>query len=46
MDNFVRTRRMLSFRDNNMVVEHALRGMPLYEEDVVERVGRTPTATF
>ncbi len=39
LDNFVRTRRMLSYRDNNMVVEHVLRGMPLYEVETVERVG-------
>ena len=39
LDNFVRTRRMLSYRDNNMVVEHVLRGMPLYEVEDVERVG-------
>ncbi len=35
LDNFVRTRRMLSYRDNNMVVEHVLRGMPLY----IDRLG-------
>ena len=39
LDNFVRTRRMLSYRDNNMVVEHVRRGMPLYEVEEVERVG-------
>ena len=42
LDNFVRTRRMLSYRDNNMVVEHVLRGMPLYEVEEVERVGQSP----
>ena len=42
LDNFVRTRRMLSYRDNNMVVEHVLRGMPLYEVEDVERVGQNP----
>ncbi len=42
LDNFVRTRRMLSYRDNNMVVEHVLRGMPLYEVEDVERVGENP----
>lgn len=42
LDNFVRTRRMLSYRDNNMVVEHVLRGMPLYEVEEVERVGENP----
>ncbi len=39
LDNFVRTRRMLSYRDNNMMVEHVQRGMPLYEVETVERVG-------
>lgn len=42
LNNFVRTRRMLSYRDNNMVVEHVLRGMPLYEVEEVERVGENP----
>ena len=42
LDNFVRTRRMLSYRDNNMVVEHVQRGMPLYEVEDVERVGDNP----
>lgn len=42
LDNFVRTRRMLSYRDNNMVVEHVQRGMPLYEVEDVERVGENP----
>ena len=39
LDNFVRTRRMLSYRDNNVVVEHVQRGMPLYEVQQVEHVG-------
>jgi adenine-specific DNA-methyltransferase len=39
LDNFVRTRRMLSYRDNNVVVEHIQRGMPLYEVLQVEHVG-------
>ena len=39
LDNFVRTRRMLSYRDNNVVVEHIQRGMPLYEVHQVEHVG-------
>ena len=39
LDNFVRTRRMLSYRDNNTMVEHVQRGMPLYEVETVERVG-------
>ena len=39
LDNFVRTRRMLSYRDNNVVMEHIQRGMPLYEVLQVEHVG-------
>ena len=39
LDNFVRTRRMLSYRDHNVVVEHIQRGMPLYEVQQVEHVG-------
>lgn len=39
LNNFVRTRRMLSYRDNNVVVEHIQRGMPLYEVQQVEHVG-------
>ena len=39
LDNFVRTRRMLSYRDNNVVVEHIQRGMPLYEVQQLEHVG-------
>ena len=39
LSNFVRTRRMLSYRDNNVVVEHIQRGMPLYEVQQVEHVG-------
>ena len=39
LDNFVRTRRVLSYRDNNVVVEHIQRGMPLYEVQQVEHVG-------
>lgn len=39
LDNFVRTRRMLSYRDNNVVLEHIQRGMPLYEVQQVEHVG-------
>ena len=31
LDNFVRTRRMLRYRDSSKVVENIQRGMPLYE---------------
>lgn len=39
LDNFVRTRRMLSYRDNNVVVEHIQLGMSQYEVQQVEHVG-------
>ena len=31
LDNFVRTKRMLRYRDNDRIVERIERGMPLYE---------------
>lgn len=42
LDNFVRTRRILRYRDNDAVVERVQRGMPLYEMDLQERVGDNP----
>ena len=42
LDNFVRTKRMLRYRDNDKVVERVERGMPLYEMDLKERVGTNP----
>nr|MBP9984416.1 site-specific DNA-methyltransferase [Prevotella sp.] len=42
LDNFVRTRRMLRYRDSNKVVENIQRGMPLYEVDKTETVGSNP----
>lgn len=39
LDNFVRTKRVLRYRDNNKVVERIERGMPLYEMELVEKVG-------
>ena len=39
LDNFVRTRRILRYRDNDAVVERVQRGMPLYEMELRERVG-------
>ena len=39
LDNFVRTRRLLSYRDNDKVLRRLARGMPRYELDVVEEVG-------
>lgn len=42
LDNFVRTRRVLRYRDNDKVIERIVRGMPLYELQQVERVGGNP----
>ena len=42
LDNFVRTKRMLRYRDNDKVVERIERGMPLYEIDLQEKVGTNP----
>ena len=42
LDNFVRTRRMLRYRDSNKVVENIQRGMPLYEVEKTETVGSNP----
>lgn len=39
LDNFARTRRVLRYRDNGAVIERVQRGMPLYEMDLLERVG-------
>lgn len=42
LDNFVRTKRVLRYRDNNQVFERIERGMPLYEMEKVEQVGENP----
>jgi len=42
LDNFVRTKRVLRYRDNDQVVERIQRGMPLYEMEQQERVGENP----
>lgn len=39
LDNFVRTRRILHYRDNDRIVEHIKRGMPLYEVESLEKRG-------
>ncbi len=38
LDNFLRSRRMLRYRDNDKVTERIERGMPLYEMETVESV--------
>ena len=42
LDNFVRTRRMLRYRDNDRIVERITRGLPLYEMEQQEMVGSNP----
>lgn len=39
LDNFVRTQRILRYRESDKVTERILRGMPLYEVTETERVG-------
>lgn len=39
LDNFVRTKRVLRYRDNNRVIERIEHGMPLYEMVITENVG-------
>ena len=42
LDNFVRTKRVLRYRDNDRVVERIERGMPLYEMELKEQIGENP----
>lgn len=42
LDNFVRTKRILRYRDNDKVIENVERGMPLYEVEMKERIGNNP----
>lgn len=42
LDNFVRTQRILRYRDNGKVFERIQRGMPLYEVERQEVVGKNP----
>lgn len=42
LDNFVRTQRILRYRENDKVVERIQRGMPLYEVETQEVVGKNP----
>lgn len=43
LDNFVRTKRVLFYKDNNQVVNRIKRGMPLYEVAERETVGTNDT---
>ena len=40
LDNFMRTKRVLRYRDNDRTTERIERGMPLYETELQERVGK------
>ena len=40
LDNFVRTKRVLRYRDNDQVIERVQRGMPLYEMELKEQIGK------
>ena len=42
LDNFVRTQRILRYRDNDKVFERIQRGIPLYEVESQEVVGKNP----
>ncbi len=42
LDNFVRTKRVLRYRDNDQVIERVQRGMPLYEMELKEQIGLNP----
>ncbi len=42
LDNFVRTKRMLSYRDNGRVIEKIQQGMPYYELETRETIGSNP----
>ena len=42
LDNFVRTKRVLYYRDNDQVIERVQRGMPLYEMELKEQIGQNP----
>ena len=42
LDNFVRTKRVLRYRDNDQVVERVQLGMPLYEMELKEQIGQNP----
>lgn len=42
LDNFIRTRRVLRYRDNDKVFDRVKRGLPLYEVEKIESVGNNP----
>lgn len=42
LNNIVRTRRLLRYRDNDKIFDRIKRGLPLYEVEKVESVGNNP----
>jgi adenine-specific DNA-methyltransferase len=42
LNNFTRTQRALKYRDGEKVFTRILRGMPLYEMETVETIGKNP----
>lgn len=42
LDDFVRTRRVLRYRDNDKVFDRVKRGLPLYEVEKIESIGNNP----
>ena len=42
LDNFVRTKRVLRYRDNDQIIDRIQRGMPLYEMELKEQIGKNP----
>lgn len=46
LDNFVRTRRVLRYRDNDKVIANIQRGMPLYDVTEEERHGDNPNGNL
>lgn len=46
LDNFVRTQRILRYRESDKVTERILRGMPLYEVTETERIGNADSGNM
>ena len=46
LNNFVRTQRLLRYRDNDRIVRSVQRGMPLYETNLVETIGNADSGNM
>lgn len=42
LDSFVRTRRVIRYRENDKIFDRVKRGLPLYEVEKIESVGNNP----